>query len=211
MMSNLAGEGILVARGGCVWTRQAAAMARRRYTQGVMKFLPALLCVNSCLALAAVGERAGAQAAPLADGSCLSELIGTWRGPGVVLGRPIVMEQRWERAISGAFSELTMRHFTTDTSTRPAFEGRGFYRMEDAGAPDSIAGTWFDARGLTFSIAGSCHGTALSSHWTGVERGRTIYARERDELVVIDSVFPASGGGREFGRSRLRRYFPPDS
>jgi hypothetical protein len=171
-----------------------------------MRSLFLLLQVGAFLAVAAIGASAGAQQARPAQQSCLTALSGAWRGPGVVLGRSIVMDQRWEPVISGAFTELTMRHFASDSSTRPSFEGRGFYRIVGTRAPDSLAGTWLDMRGLTFSIAGKCVGTTMSSHWSGAtERGRTMYVLDGDELIVIDSVFPASGGGREFGRSRLRR------
>ena len=171
-----------------------------------MRSLFLRLQVGAHLAVAAIGVSAGAQGAPPAQPSCLTALSGEWRGPGIVLGRSIVMDQRWAPAISGAFTGLTMRHFASNSSTVPSFEGRGFYRMIGVRAPDSLAGTWLDMRGLTFSIAGSCNGETMSSHWSGpAERGRTMYVLDGDELVVIDSVFPASGGGREFGRSRLRR------
>jgi len=138
--------------------------------------------------------------------ACLTELLGTWRGPGTVLGRSIVMEQRWQRSVMGAFVELQMRHFASDTSARASFEGRGFYRPTGANAPDSVGGTWLDARGLTMGIAGACLDGTFSSHWTGrTERGRTIYSLREGALEVIDSVFPANGAAREFGRSRLTR------
>jgi hypothetical protein len=179
--------------------------AARRYVPSIMRLRHPLHCLGLCFALA-TGAQAAAQSPAPAASACLTSLLGTWRGPGVVLGRQIIMEQRWERVMAGAFTELTMRHLATDTSTRPSFEGRGFYRAVGAGAPDSLTGTWFDARGLTFAIAGNCSGTTLSSHWTGVaERGRTTYELSGDALVVIDSVFPVTGSGREFGRSRLSR------
>ena len=132
-----------------------------------MRFLFPILQVGALLAVAAIGAPTGAQQPQAAQHSCLTALSGAWRGPGVVLGRSIVMDQRWEPAMSGAFTELTMRHFASGSSARPSFEGRGFYRMIGARAPDSLAGTWLDMRGLTFSIAGNCAGTTMSSHWSG--------------------------------------------
>jgi hypothetical protein len=83
--------------------------------------------------------------------ACLDGLHGTWRGPGTVLNRPIVMEQ-------------------------------------------------------SFALAATCVGDTMSSQWLGsTERGRTVYARTADTLVVIDSVYPATAPAREFGRSRLMR------
>lgn len=154
----------------------------------------------SCVGIAVAAAGLPAQAA---GGSCLANLHGTWRGTGTVLGRPVVMEQRWEPAMSGSFTELTMRHFATDTSSVAQFEGRGFYRAR-AGS-DSVTGTWFDARGLTHNVAGACRDAVFSSHWYGAENGRTMYMRQGNDLVVIDSIFPANGPAREFGRSELRR------
>lgn len=141
-----------------------------------------------------------------AAASCLANLHGTWRGPGTILGRPVVMEQRWQPALRGAFTEMSMQHFVSDTSTVPQFEGRGFYRSRTGS--DSVSGSWLDARGLTLVVSGSCRDGSFSSHWSGAENGRTVYALRGDELSVIDSIRPASGPAREFGRSLLRRVRP---
>src|SRR5262245_50646332 len=97
----------------------------------------------SLLAAAPFTTRPAASGAP----ACLDAIHGTWRGPGTILGRSIVMEQVWAPALNGAFSELRMRHLPTDTSTRAAFEGRGFYRAVGARAADSVHGSWHDSRG----------------------------------------------------------------
>jgi len=144
---------------------------------------------------------------PNADArECLAALVGTWRGPGTVLGRTIVMEQIFAPALMGRYTEQRMRHLATDTSSRASFEGRGFYRPSGAAAPDSITGTWMDARGVSFVLRGDCASGTLSSHWSGpTESGRTIYTLRDGALEVIDSVFPATAPAREFGRSTLRR------
>jgi hypothetical protein len=128
-------------------------------------------------------------------------LHGQWRGPGTVLGRAITMEQDWTSAVGGAFTSLTMRHMPADGGTTASFQGLGVYRARG----DSVTGTWHDSRGITFSVTGRCADGAFSSRWSGVERGRTVYARRGDSLMVIDSVFPPSGAAREFGRSVLGR------
>jgi len=138
--------------------------------------------------------------------ACLDGLQGTWRGPGTVLNRPIVMEQTFAPALLGRFTEQRMRHLASDTASRASFEGRAFYRPVGASQPDSVSGSWLDARGVSFALAASCTGDVLSSQWLGsTERGRTVYARIADTLVVIDSVYPATAPAREFGRSRLVR------
>jgi hypothetical protein len=141
--------------------------------------------------------------------ACLDGLHGTWRGPGSVMNRAIVMEQTFTPALLGRFTEQRMRHLASDTATRPMFEGRAMYRAAGAAQPDSVSGQWFDARGITFTLAATCAGDVLSSQWMGAtERGRTVYALSADTLVVIDSVFPPSAPAREFGRSRLVRARP---
>jgi hypothetical protein len=136
---------------------------------------------------------------------CIDALSGTWRGPGTLLGRAIVMEQAWSPALGGAFTELRMRHLATDTSSRATFEGRGLYRRASAEQPDSVHGTWADSRGIIFEVRGACAGATFSSHWSGSERGRTTYTLRDGALEVIDSVFLPTGDAREFGRSRLTR------
>ncbi len=148
-------------------------------------------------------ERRSLQSQSAAE--CLRGFHGVWRGSGRVVGRAVVMEQNWNPAMNGAFTEMRMRHLATDTSTVPSFEGRGFYRATGSRAPDSLGGTWLDARGYQMEVRGSCSGSAMSSHWTGAERGRTMYLRSGDAMEVIDSVYLPQGGAREFGRSQLRR------
>lgn len=141
--------------------------------------------------------------APAPD--CIDALRGSWRGPGTVLGRPIVMEQEWAPALNGAFSELRMRHLPSDTSTRASFEGRGLYRAVGTRAADSVHGSWHDSRGISFEVRGACEGATFSSHWSGPERGRTLYTLRAGALEVVDSVYLPAGGAREFGRSLLAR------
>ena len=136
-----------------------------------------------------------------ATASCLRALHGSWRGPGAVLGRAIVMEQEWTLAVADAFTQLRMRHLTSDSSSRASFEGLGLYRASG----DSVRGSWHDSRGITFAVDGRCANGRFTSTWSGVERGRTVYERRGDSLVVIDSVYPPTGAGREFGRSVLVR------
>jgi hypothetical protein len=146
-----------------------------------------------------------ASRSPSGRPACLDALHGSWRGPGTILGRAIVMEQAWSPALGGAFTELRMRHLTTDTSARAMFEGRGLYRPAGAAHPDSLHGTWHDSRGIIFEVRGACDGATFSSHWSGSERGRTLYTLRNGELDVIDSVFLPTGVAREFGRSLLKR------
>jgi hypothetical protein len=137
--------------------------------------------------------------------ACLEGFHGTWRGPGTVLNRAVVMEQQFAPALLARYTEQRMRHLASDSATRPTFEGRAFYRALGPAQGDSVGGTWLDARGVSFGLAGTCSGDVLSSQWLGTERGRTVYARIADTLVVIDSVYPATAPAREFGRSRLVR------
>jgi hypothetical protein len=111
------------------------------------------------------------------------------------------MEQDWALAVGDAFTQLRMRHLASDGSSRASFEGLGLYRA----VGDSVRGNWHDSRGITFAVDGHCANGRFTSVWSGVERGRTVYERRGDSLVVIDSVYPPTGAGREFGRSVLTR------
>ncbi len=170
------------------------------------------------LPFSAIGARAAfllAMAAPplAAQGGaahCLAAFAGHWRGEGTVLGRAIIMDQRWGADVGGAFRSLVMRHLVPGDTLRPQFEGRGFYRAADAAAPDSVRGVWLDARGVTMPVSGTCRNADFQSQWDATtERGKTVYRLDGDALIVIDSVFPAAGAAREFGRSRLQRIAPP--
>ena len=86
-------------------------------------------------------------------------------------------------------------------STRASFEGLGLYRASG----DSVRGSWHDSRGITLAVEGRCVSGTFTSRWSGVERGRTVYQRRGESLIVIDSVYPPNGAGREFGRSVLTR------
>ena len=154
-----------------------------------------------CIVLLAVAGLPSATHAQAQAADCLNGLYGLWRGPGSVSGRAIIMSQQWAPAIGGAYTELTMRHLAPDSTARTSFEARGLYRASGT----SITGTWHDVRGITLNVAGRCADATFSSRWTGVERGRTVYARRGDTLVVIDSVSPANGAARAFGRSTLVR------
>jgi hypothetical protein len=85
------------------------------------------------------------------------------------------------------------------------FQAQGFYRAQDDG---TIAGTWFDSRGLSFPLAGSADGPDLLTILWGseaVERGRSSYRLSADGLEVIDEVLMRDGEWRVFGRTRLER------
>ena len=135
---------------------------------------------------------------------CLEGLHGSWRGPGRVAGRDILMQQDWRPALGGAFSELIMTHHLPADSTRVVFEGRGFYRATG----DTIGGTWMDARGLTMTLRGSCRDLTLAMEWSGAERGATHYTRHANGTLEVADLVDTPGGRREFGRSRLQRVTP---
>jgi hypothetical protein len=155
------------------------------------------------VAFLALGARpsAGQQPSP-PSAQCLSQLHGDWVGPGRVMGRDIVMRQRWRATLQNSFTELDMAHLTAGDTSRAQFAGRGFYRPASG---DSVTGTWFDSRGISFELRGSCQNGALTMRWLGVERGETRYTRRgADSLEVIDQV-ETNGTLRPFGRSLLSR------
>jgi hypothetical protein len=139
-----------------------------------------------------------------ASNPCLQSLRGRWSGMGTVSNRPIWMVQTWGPAMQGTFTELRMTHHVAADTTRVVFEGRGFYA---SAGTDSVMGTWFDARGISMPLRGSCTGMTLTMQWLGDrERGRTAYGLHgADSLSVLDEVAMPDGSFRAFGRSMLKR------
>jgi len=139
----------------------------------------------------------------------LTQLLGEWRGSGVVTGRASEMTMAWSRDVGGAFVHLRFRNAMAEGGGRPAqvFEGRGYYRAAPATASNGT-GTWLDSRGMIFPVAFTLSPDALTSDWGGAstERGRTVYRlTPAGTLEVIDFVRLSDGQYREFGRAELKR------
>lgn len=93
----------------------------------------------------------------------LGRLTGEWRGAGEVNGMPGDMRMRWEPALDGKFHRLSMKNLMTGQDGRTwHFRAEALYRVQKDG---SIAGQWFDSRGINLPLAGSVEGDAMTIDW----------------------------------------------
>lgn len=135
-----------------------------------------------------------------------ARLAGDWLGAGEVRGMASAQKMNWEPVLDGKFLRLSFdNRMTGDDGSAWRFSALAFYRIRDDG---TIAGTWFDSRGVSFPLSGSVDaGDTLTILWgTGdTERGRTRYRLSAAGLEVTDEVMTKEGGWRGFGRSLLAR------
>jgi hypothetical protein len=120
----------------------------------------------------------------------LERLAGEWKGGGEVSGMAADMRMRWEQALDGKTWH---------------FKAEAFYRVQKNG---SIAGHWFDSRGISLPLAGRAEGDVMTIDWgneASAERGRSTYRLAADALEVTDEVYGKDGTLTAFGRTRLSR------
>ena len=136
----------------------------------------------------------------------LQQLEGEWRGAGEVSGMKGDMRMRWEKALDGKFHRLSMENLMTGQDGQTwHFKAEAFYRVMKDG---SIAGQWFDSRGLILPLVGRSEGDAMTIDWgteASAERGRSTYRLAADALEVTDEVYGKDGQLGVFGRTRLTR------
>jgi hypothetical protein len=135
-----------------------------------------------------------------------ARLAGDWQGAGEVRGMASAQKMGWEPVLDGKFLRLSFdNRMTGDDGKAWRFSAQAFYRIQDDG---TIAGTWFDSRGVSFPLSGSIDaGDTLMILWgtDDSERGRTRYRLTATGLDVTDEVMTKEGGWRTFGRSWLTR------
>jgi hypothetical protein len=133
-------------------------------------------------------------------------LAGDWQGAGEVRGMASAQQMSWEPVLDGKFLRLSFDNRMSGSDGREwRFSAQAFYRIRDDG---TIAGTWFDSRGVTFPLSGSIgEDDTLTILWgtDDTERGRTSYLLTAAGLEVTDEVLTPEGGWRTFGRTRLTR------
>jgi len=136
----------------------------------------------------------------------LDRIEGEWRGAGEVRGMAADMRMRWEPALDGKFHRLVMENrMTGQDGATWHFKSEAFYRVQNDG---SIAGQWFDSRGISLPLSGLTDGDSMTIHWGNEgspERGRSTYRLAADALEVTDEVYGKDGQLGVFGRTRLTR------
>ncbi|MGH7177120.1 MAG: hypothetical protein ACREJC_07065, partial [Tepidisphaeraceae bacterium] len=145
----------------------------------------------------------------IAEGSpterLFEQIAGRWEGTGETRGMPAALTLTWEIVLDGRFLRLSLdNRMTTADGGSWRFQGQSFYRFQDDG---SIAGHWFDSRGLSFPLSGTVAGDVMTIMWgtDDTERGRSSYRVSAEALEVTDEVLTLEGEWRVFGRSMLRR------
>jgi hypothetical protein len=136
----------------------------------------------------------------------VAALAGNWQGAGEVRGMPSKQEMRWESVLDGRFLRLSFdNRMTAPDGKEWRFQADAYYRIQ---ADGTIAGTWFDSRGVSFPLEGTAEpGGAMTILWgtADTELGRSSYRITEAGLDVTDEVQGPDGTWRTFGRSMLNR------
>jgi len=135
-----------------------------------------------------------------------ARLAGDWHGAGEVRGMASAQKMSWQPVLDGKFLRLSFdNRMSGDDGKTWRFSAQALYRIQDDG---TIAGTWFDSRGVSFPLSGSiAEDDTLTILWgtDDTERGRTSYRLTTAGLEVTDEVLMPEGGWRTFGQARLTR------
>ena len=133
-------------------------------------------------------------------------LSGHWQGTGEVRGMPSNQQMHWEAVLDGQFLRLSFdNRMTAPDGKEWRFQAEAYYRIQ---ADGTIAGTWFDSRGVSFPLAGTVEpGGGMTILWgtAETERGRSSYRISAAGLDVSDEVQGLDGAWRIFGRTALTR------
>jgi hypothetical protein len=136
----------------------------------------------------------------------LKRLEGVWVGEGKFMGNSARLELKYEWVLNGKFLRLSLKNESrTAGGERQVFEGHVYYEVKGDG---SIAGTWFDSRGVSFAVKGSFEGDVLTVLWgsAATEQGKSVYRLvDASTLEVSDSVMLKDGKWREFGAAVVKR------
>ena len=158
----------------------------------------AVAVLGALLAMPAFAEEPSAAA-------FLGRLAGAWQGTGEVRQMAADMRMRWEPVLDGEFHRLSMENRMTGQDGQSwHFKADAYYRVRKDG---TIAGTWFDSRGISLPLRGHVEGDAMTIDWgtPDIERGRSTYRLTADALEVTDEVYTKDGTLAVFGRTRLTR------
>ena len=144
----------------------------------------------------ALSAAAPAVAQPAQDVAALSWLVGTWRGSGIMFGRPSEAVLEVHPALGGRFLELRY--------SAGGFEGRAFYRPAGEGR---WRAQWFDNRGISFAIEATMENRTLTADWgsEATERGRTTYRLADDGRLQLNDSVLRDGALRPFASHDLVR------
>lgn len=136
----------------------------------------------------------------------LPSLIGRWKGSGESMGKTSTVTMTWEEVLGSKYHRIQYR-FTIpgEGAGEQAFEGHGYYRKVDNA---SYEGTWFDSQGALHPLKGETRMDSFVAHWgtKGTVEGKTVYlVKNRQTVMVVDSILARNGQWRQFAKSILER------
>lgn len=161
-----------------------------------MKELSELLIV---LALAIIISNTASAQPKLSE-----QLIGSWQGTGTLMGSEATFDMRWERELGGQFLKLTFQNRRTPKDKSPIiFNATAMYSTGE----EEWTGTWFDVRGISFPLKGQVDGGTLTVDWGSpdTEQGRTVYALQDDESMVVTDYILQQGSYTKFGTANYTK------
>ena len=169
-----------------------------------MRRVAAAGLVVSALLISALSAP-GQEASPAGWPPVIAALEGEWEGTGTLFGDAAAFTMEWTPVLGGRFMRLRFTNaFVRDGDVTPVLEAEAFYRLEDDA---SLAGHWFDTRGVIITLRGVVEDDALVADWSaeGIEDGRTTYRVVDATTVEVTDLVQTPDGWNEFGRAIYRR------
>lgn len=131
---------------------------------------------------------------------------GSWRGEGVLLGRPAQVSLAVGPVLLGRATALSYSADIAAAGDQPGFrfEGRGTYRLTPDG---KVVGNWSDSMGNFHPLAGRVEGQSMSVTWgePRTEVGHSRYALEADGTLRVTDSEESRGEMRVFATATYRR------
>ena len=110
-----------------------------------------------------------------------------WNGEGQLMGSSATFKMKWSSVLNDNFYQLNFENRRYDNDKEIQFTAIGLYRVE----AQSISGTWFDSRGISFPLVGTVNDSSMVIQWGSPdnEMGKTIYELiNTSELKVKDFI-----------------------
>ena len=130
---------------------------------------------------------------------------GHWQGEGTLMGSEATFDMSWQREMAGQFLKLTFQNKRTPKDGESiVFNATAMYRPMD----NIWEGTWFDSRGVSFSVRGTVEVNKLTVEWGNpdIEQGKTVYILKEDKnsMKVTDYILQ-NGNYTKFGEAEYKK------
>lgn len=121
--------------------------------------------------------------------SHLDRFTGYWEGDGALFGAKAEFEMKWNWVLDRKFLHLEFKsERISENGSTISFSGHGYYNFKG----DSLTGTWFDSRGISFPLKGNFDDHSIITEWGSedLEKGKTEYILHRNgSMQAVDYVF----------------------